>query len=228
LEADLLCQEIGVKVYNWEQDINKVLSKYHLLKYDISNSCLRGEIELLTDDEKYIDIFNVEIFLFKCFPRCFPKVIETEEKIPRRLSRHVMPKSNHLCLAVDVEEKLLCKQGISLLWFLDKVLVPRLCEEFRVNNGEKYQKEYSHDFGATWEFLKTHLELPNMNLVLKFCEALVNKKTPKGNSPCLCGSGLEYRVCHKGQVLSLQHLKHETLKVIYNRLLSNPYKGVNL
>lgn len=216
-------------MYNRKQDINEVLSKYYLLKYDSLNNKLLGEIELISEiTGKYIDIFSVEILIPDGFPKCFPKVIETEEKIPRSVSRHVMPNTNYLCLAVDIEEILLCKQGISLLWFLDKVLTPRLCEEFRVNNGEKYQKEYSHDSGATWEFLKKHLELSNMDLVLKFSKALANKKTPSGNSPCLCDSGLEYRLCHKRKVLSLQHMKNETLKKIYNRLLNNPYKGVNL
>jgi hypothetical protein len=216
-------------VYNLEQDIVEVLDKYLLLKYDAVNKRIWGEIELISENNgKYIDIFSVEILILENFPKCFPKVLETEEKIPRSVSRHIMPNTNYLCLAVDVEEILLCKQGISLLWFLDKVLVPRLCEEFRVNNGEKYQKEYSHDLGATWEFLKKHLELPNMELVLRFSEALANKKTPKGNSPCICDSGLEYRLCHKQKVITLQHMKNETLKNIHNRLLKNPYKGLNL
>ena len=146
---------------NFEKDINIVLQKFPLLKYYDTENTLRGEIELLTESGKYIDIFSVEIIIEKCFPNCFPKVLEIGGKIPREVARHIMPKTNYLCLAVEIEEIFLCKNGITLIWFIDKVLVPRLCEEFRVNNGQKYQKEYSHDFGGTWEFLFKKLNIDN-------------------------------------------------------------------
>ena len=215
-------------MYSWNKDLNKVLNKYNLLKYDSNSRCLRGEIELVSDSGNYIDIFNVEIFIPEDFPKSFPKVVETGEKIPRIVARHVMPKFNYLCLAVDIEEILICKQGITLLWFCDKVLVPRLCEEFRVNNGEKYQKEYSHDFVGTWEFLMKHLKLKNEKLVLKFIKAMANKKMPKGDKPCLCDSGSEYRLCHKKAVLSLQHLNNKNINILRDLLLKQPYNGTNL
>jgi hypothetical protein len=215
-------------MYYLDKDITEVLSKYKLLKYTPYNNCLSGDIELLSDTGKYIDIFNLEIFIPDDFPKSFPKVIETEEKIPRIVSRHIIPKDNTLCLVVQIEELLICQNGITLLWFIDNVLIPRLCEEFRVNNGEKYQKEYSHDFGGTWEFLMKKLEVENPELVLKFIEALANKKKPKGNALCLCGSGNSYRLCHKKSVVSLQHLNNKILKILLDLLLKQPYKGVNL
>lgn len=221
---------IGVELnmYNWDNDINEVLSKYNLLNFNSSSNSLIGEIELLSETGIYIDIFNVEIIIPKCFPKCFPRVKELDEKIPRDISRHVIPKDNTLCLAVQIEEMLICQNGITLLWFIDNVLVPRLCEEYRVNNGEKYQKEYSHDFGGTWEFLFKKLDIDTPDLVLKFIKALANKKRPNGNSPCLCGSNKPFRLCHKRNVTSLQHIKNETLKTLHDLLLKKPYQGVNL
>ena len=102
-------------MYNREQDINDVLSRYRLLKYDSLKNRLWGEIELISENNgRYIDIFSVEILISDCFPKCFPKVIEMEEKIPRSVSRHIMPQTNYLCLSVEVEEILLCKQGSQL------------------------------------------------------------------------------------------------------------------
>ena len=189
-------------MYNWNNDLKEVLSKYTLLKYHSNNRCLSGDIELISDTGKYIDIFNVDILIPEHFPKYFPKVIETEKKIPRTVSRHVIPKTNYLCLVIEIEEILICQHGITLLWFIDNVLVPRLCEEYRVNNGEKYQKEYSHDFGGTWEFLMKKLGVENPEIVLEFIKALANKKRPKGNTLCLCGSGKVYRLCHKTSVVS--------------------------
>jgi len=215
-------------MYNLEKDINNVLRKYSLLKYNSISKIIYGEIEVLGESGQFIDIFNVDIILPVEFPRRFPKVIETEKKIPREITRHVMPKTNHLCLAVQFEEILLCCKGINLLWFIDNVLVPRLAEEFRVNNGEKYQKEYSHDFGGTWEFLMKKLELKTPDLVLKFIEALAKKKKPNGNSICLCGSEEPYRLCHKKQVLHILQLNNKLLNLLYNQLLKKSYKGINL
>ena len=215
-------------MYNLEKDINNVLGKYPLLKYNSKARTIYGDIEVLGESGKFIDIFNIEIILPSLFPRCFPKVIETEQKIPREVTRHVMPRTNFLCLAVEFEEILLCSKGISLLWFINKVLVPRLAEEFRVSNGEKYQKEYSHDFGGTWEFLMKKLELKTPDLVLTFIEALAKKKKPNGNSMCLCGSEEPYRLCHKKQILNILQLNNKLLNLLYNHLLKNPYKGINL
>lgn len=216
-------------MYNLEDDINKVLQKFPLLKYYDTEKTLRGEIELLTESGKFIDIFSVEIIIEKCFPNCFPKVLETGGKIPREVKRHVMPKTNYLCLVVWIEELLICKNGITLVWFMDKVLMPRLCEEFRVNNGEKYQKEYSHGFiEGTWEYMMKKMEIQEPSIALKFLEALANKKRPKGNSICFCGSGKYYHVCHKKQILFLQQFDNNQLTTLYKGLKENPYKGSNL
>lgn len=215
-------------MYDFNNDIKQVLKKYELLKYYPHDKCLNGDIELISESGKFIDIFNVVIKIPEGFPRCFPKVLETEEKIPRSKMRHVMPYTNILCLAVPIEEYLVCSNGITILWFIDNVLVPRLCEEFRVNNGENYQREYSHDFGGIWEFLMKKLETKNIDHVLIFMKVLATKKTPKGNSPCLCGSNKPFRLCHKKTIASLQHLKNDILNLVYNSLLENPYKGINL
>ena len=230
MEGLQLYQEIGAKVFRYERkkDIANVLSHYKLLKYEPSSNRFVGDIELVSDDNIYIDIFSVEIIIPVGFPNCFPKVFEIGGKIPRNPKRHVMPKTNNLCLAVPIEETLICHQGITIKWFLDEVLVPRLCEEYRVNNGLKYQKEYSHDFGGTWEYLMKKFNINDTEVVLNFMKALAFKKTPKGDKPCLCNSGQLYRLCHRKIMSDLQHLGLESLKNIYHRLVSNPYKGLNL
>ena len=174
---------------NLELDIKAVLGKYNLLQYDRQRRVLSGEIELVSESNIYIDTFEVEIKLLNPFPKCFPKVTELGGKIPRTPARHVYPKTNYLCFSVPIEENLLCKNGITLMWFIDKVLVPRLCEEYRVNNGAKYQKEYSHDFGGTWEFLMTKLGIIDPEVILSIIKALATKNRPKGNEKCPCGSG---------------------------------------
>jgi len=214
-------------MYNLDYDIKEVLSNYELLKYNSNSKKFSGEIEVIKGG-LFIDIFSIEIIIPNCFPRCFPKVIEIGNKIPRKVARHVIPKTNHLCLAVEIEEFLLCQGGITMKWFIDKVLVPRLCEEYRVINGEKYQKEYSHDFGGTWEYLMKVLNVNEPEIVMKFIKALADKKRPTGNSLCLCESNKPFRLCHKSNISTLQHLGINRLKSLYKSLIEKPYKGINL
>jgi hypothetical protein len=215
-------------MYDIKVDIKTILSDYPLLKYDINNNVIFGEIELESDEGIFIDIFNIDIIIPPCFPKCFPYVIENESKIPRTVKRHVMPETNHLCLAVKTEESLLCKSGITLVWFFDKILIPRLCEEYRVSKGENYQNEYSHDFGGTWEYLMKFFKTESTELVLKFIHVLAEKKKPKGDKLCLCDSGKQFKDCHKKQLVQMLQLKNVEIKELYNVLKNTPYKGVNL
>lgn len=228
---DQLLQEIGVirKIMNdIKIEIGAILSKYPLLKYDIHENTIRGEIEVESKNGIFIDIFEIDVIIPSCYPKCFPLVLEKGSKIPRTMARHVMPQTNHLCFAVETEEKLLCKAGITLDWFFDKILIPRLCEEYRVNNGEKYQKEYSHDFGGTWEYLMKHFETNSPELVLKLVNSIVNKKKPRGDKLCICDSGHLFKDCHKSHFTQLQKLKLSELRVLFDKLNKTPYKGLNL
>ncbi len=219
--------------YDKNKDLEKVLKKYTLLKHQVDHlnttESLFGEIELVDEQTKtYIDTFAVEIIIPRNFPFSFPLVIEKEEKIPRCTSRHVIPGSNTLCLALKLEERLLCLHGITLLWFIDHVLVPRLCEEYRVNRGGKYQKEYSHEISGTWEYLMKRFETKDQSIIIALIGALAYKKTPKGNQKCLCGSGKFYRECHKPELEKLKHLGNETISKLFEALNKTPYAGVDL
>lgn len=213
--------------FDWWKDINDVKSKYPLLKQDFDTGSLRftGEIELLNPNSgKYIDIFRVEITYPKYFPYFFPNVIELDEKIPRTIERHVMPKTQRLCLAIQLEEYILCRHGISSVWFIDRILVPRLAEEHIVNNGGKYSSEYSHNASiAQWEFFMNLFNTKSTDQVLSILNAIIGRETPKGDKACLCGSGINYNKCHKKGVAFLQQLKLETIQGILEELTNTAY-----
>ena len=226
---------IGVvsKGFNLQADIDKAVEKYSLLNrvYSVSDGIIHlvGEIEVVDHADVFIDIFEVEIYYPKEFPKRFPMVFETGGKIPREPEkRHVMPRNYNLCLAVELEEILVCKHGITTLWFLNNIVVPRLAEEYRVSRGEKYQREYSHhDLDGTWEFLMKELGTKDARIVLTLIEAMALRQLPRADKLCLCSSGKLYKYCHRPKVVQLQNLGGELLNKIYRALSEQPYKGIN-
>lgn len=221
-----------MKQFDIHQDIYEARRRFPLLKEVITPGSIKlvGEIELLHPDTgKFIDIFRVEIIYPECFPFCFPKVIELDEKIPRTLERHIMPHSHTICFAVQIEELLLCQTGINSLWFIDNILLPRLAEEYIVSNGGKYRSEYSHNrSGANWEYFMKRFKTTDHDLILNILKSISEKQLPKGDRPCFCGSNMIYSKCHKKEVQFLRQIKLEFVKNIYEELKSNPYNGADL
>jgi hypothetical protein len=215
--------------FNFVEDIEIALRKYPGLKIvqaEEGNKNLAGEIDVVHEESgTLIETFAVEVHYPEKFPFCFPKVFETSGKIERTLSRHVNTANGSICLVVPPEERLICKHGISTLWFLDNVLYPRLAEEFVVMNGGKYQGEYSHG-GANgyWEYYMRKLNITNTDLVLSILEVIAKKQLPVGHNPCICGSGKKFKKCHLKSTVEISDLGASHLNSDIQFLRSKPYK----
>ena len=174
---------------------------------------LIGEIELIHPIEKeIIDTFSVSIAFPPAYPSCFPKVIETSQKIERIANRHVFVDTNTLCFAVVAEERMKCRNEINLLWFLNTVLVPRLAEEYRVNNGERYSHEYSHGPKGDLEFYSEKFKTQSPVEVIRLLKLILVGGFPKPFEKCICGSDLKFKKCHR--------MIFEDLKLLGDNFLS--------
>lgn len=187
-------------MFSLKDDLATAVHHFPLLRINEFNGelVLSGEIEILHPvEDKLIDTFSVEISFPKKYPFCFPKVKETSMKIERTPDRHVFTNTNTLCFAVQTEELLTCKSGITLLWFLNNVLVPRLAEEFIVINGGKYAHEYSHGPLGDIEFYCEKFGIKEHNLVIHYLKLIVQGTLPKHYEKCSCGSGVKFKKCHR-------------------------------
>ncbi len=180
------------------KDIDQALLSYPLLKRVEEEGFVRviGWIPLLHPEQGEFDRYNVSIRFPDIYPRCFPKVIETSKKIPRKDFRHVNPDQT-LCLAVEPEEKAIVKNGIRFKYFLDKVLVPHLAREtFREINEAYPDGEYAHGSNGVWEFYESVLEVKNRSLIISELESIIFSKWQSRNERCNCGSGKKFKKCH--------------------------------
>lgn len=183
-------------------DLKDAIKKYPLLKIIEKENCnlsLSGEIEIFHPIEnKVIDTFSVEMTFPKEFPHCFPKVVETSNKIERTVDRHlIVTQNNTLCFAVIAEELILCRLGITTRWFLNNILVPRLAEEYIVNHGGKYTHEFSHGPLGDLEFYYQKFRTKNPNIVVENLKFILKDRLPKSYEKCICGSGLKFKKCHR-------------------------------
>src|SRR5690554_710600 len=180
------------------KDIDSALISYTTLQRVKEYGFIRvkGGIPLIHPEKGEFDRYEVLIIFPKNFPKCFPKVIEISEKIPRNANRHVNY-DNTLCLAVEPEEQAIAKNGISFKFFLDKVLVPHLAREtFRENKGFYPDGEYAHGYDGIWEYYKSILDKEDKQLILEELEQVANSSWPKRNDKCSCGSGKKFKKCH--------------------------------
>ena len=180
------------------KDIDQALKHYPFLKRVDENGFVRviGEIVLIHPVKGEFDRYKVSISFPQVYPKCFPQVIETSKKIPRKDYRHVNTDGT-LCLAVEPEEKGIVKNGISFTFFLDRVLVPHLSRETfcELNNGYE-DGEYSHGIDGFWEYFEGILLTSDRAEILAELEKIIYSKWQKRNEMCYCNSGIKFKRCH--------------------------------
>lgn len=205
---------------SFELDVRNILAKYPQL-VRIDEREFSGNIELVADNEEILHSFKVRIFLTKEFPYRYPIVWETGGDIPRSVRRHVFPATHNLCLGVVAEEKILCCNGITLDWFIERILIPRLGDEYCVMNGGDYHHEYSHGKKGDWEFYFKELNTVDFRFIKTMLVLLNLNILPKSQDECPCGSGLTYNICHEKSMKRIASAYSASTRVFWKNQLNN-------
>lgn len=187
-------------MFELRSDMNDAITYYPNLKVVETDGklSLSGDVDLLHPiAKKVIDTFSVDISFPERFPYCFPKVVETSKKIERIQDRHIYTQNNSMCFAVLSEELLKCRFGITTRWFLNNVLVPRLAEEYLVNNGGEYAHEFAHGPWGDFQFYFKKFKIQNPVEVIRYLKLILTGGFPKHYEKCSCGSGIKFKKCHR-------------------------------
>lgn len=212
---------------DWLRHIAPVIGAHPQLKVaEGAEKRLVGTIDIRADHTgERLESFELDILFPELFPSCFPLVWETGGKIPRIVDRHVMPIEGTLCLAPPPEVKLLCLQGLTAERFVERILLPRLAEEYIVRNGGKYQREYTHGMPALWEFYQRYLGIGFPTEILQVLQCMLDKQLPKDGHNCPCGSRLMFKDCHKPKIKTIEILGSDNWDNFYR--LKKHWKEVN-
>lgn len=182
---------------------------------------LKGIIDISNIDNETIKNFLIEIHWKPLFPFRFPKLFETGGDIPCKADWHKYS-DNSCCLTVEPEEILLCKDGISVLSFIQRQVIPYLANQcYRVIEGN-YKNEYPHGYEGVRVFYTELMKTSNVSKWFEYLDYAFYKKSfnNERNKPCFCGSGLKYKRCHDMIFNQLRIIGKERLTNDFLHLIS--------
>jgi len=211
---------VSVKNKYLVRDIESTFKYYPLLKIVQNDSSIRvvGEIPLIDSSYGEFDRYSVSISFPNTYPKRFPKVIETSEKIPRIADRHIN-NDNSLCLAVLPEELKVAKNGITFKYFLDKILVPHLSRETYYSIKKEYPNGvYGHGTEGIWQYFEDILNIRPKSALIDELKKIVYSKWVGRNENCICGSGVKFKKCHLKKWNEVIVVGRENLILIINEL----------
>lgn len=183
-----------------------------IIKTKNNKQFLKGIIDIPNSNGKIVKSFLIEIHWIELFPYRFPKLYETGGAIPCEADWHKY-KDNSCCITVEPEEILACKDGITVLSFIRKQVIPYLANQcFRMLQG-RYKDEYPHGEDGYVMFYANLMKTTDTSKWLQYAKYAFDGMSikPDRNSPCFCGSGMKYKRCHDKVFDKLRSIGKDTL-----------------
>lgn len=201
------------------QQVNQVLRKFPHFIFDGNKKQLLGELYITEHDS-----YDIKIELNE-FPKSFPLVYETGERIPIKIDRHIYPNKGNCCLTITAKEQILIKTKIKTLdSFISLIVIPFFQNNSFYELNKRYNGgEYSHGVLGIIEGYQDILKLDNKYQVSDVLNLLIGKKLSISNQ-CYCGSGVTLGKCRNG----LHKKSYSEFKLIDNKQLNiDLYKWIN-
>lgn len=164
-------------------------------KTDSDNPYLKGILDIPDDEGIVAGSFSVEIHPTSDFPYAFPILYEVGGEIPCEADWHKYSDGS-CCLTVRAKEKLMCKNGINLVWFVQNIAVPYFANQLYKKQTGKYLQEYSHGGEGIWEFYAELFHSRDYKVWRRCLENSFGNSKFERNGECYCNSGKKYKKCH--------------------------------
>jgi hypothetical protein len=180
--------------------LNSVIKKFpNLMITELDGvKALKGILDIKNDQNEVVGSFSVEIRYRMEFPYRFPILYEVGGDIPNIADRHKYT-DDSCCITVLPDEILKCKNGISVLTFIEEYAIPYFANQVYYLQNEKYLNgEYSHGKDGYIEFYTKFFKTADVSKWREDVERVKSGSTIKmnRNKLCFCGSGLKYKNCH--------------------------------
>jgi hypothetical protein len=170
------------------------------------------------------DCYQIEFRIPETFPRKIPTVFETGGRIP--LSYHHL-QGGSLCPGSETRLRLMLSEGLSLVGFVDRCLIPYLYRfSYLETYGEAPFEDLEHGVSGIREDLRQLLGAKRESEVLPFIRLLGMKKQHANKKRCPCGSGDRVGRCHHRQLNRLRkRLGRYWFRIVEQQLLSEALAG---
>jgi hypothetical protein len=159
---------------------------------------LKGILDIKDTSGEVVGSYSIEIFYRIEFPYRFPILFEVGDAIPNIADRHKFPNGS-CCITVLPDEILKCKDGISVLSFIEKYAIPYFANQiYFTQNGKFLNGEYSHGNKGFIEFYNDFFKTTDRAKWREDVEKVRSGTTINmdRNKPCFCGSGQKFKNCH--------------------------------
>ncbi|WP_075343895.1 hypothetical protein [Tenacibaculum agarivorans] len=193
--------------------IAKVLELYPQLSFTETTQLFTGTLEVFPND-----FYTISIDISP-WNSNFPRVLETGERIPRHIDRHVYDDSGYCCFTTPRLEEIYLKTKVkTLVQFIKHILIPYLQNNSYYELHKTYSNgEFAHTH-STLQSYQTLLGISDPSKIIKILYQYMKGNTLRHSDPCYCGSGRTLRKCTKGthqlgydklQYIALPHLEND-------------------
>ncbi len=163
-------------------------------------------------------MYQIELRIPPNFPQKIPVVFETGGRIPR--SYHQL-QDGSLCLASETRLRLLLAEGLSIVGFVERCVVPYLYRySYLKAHDEAPFGDLPHGAEGIQEDLRLLFGVHQESAVLPFVRVVAMKKQHANKRRCPCGSGRRLGHCHNRLVNRLRdRLGRYWFRIVEQQLL---------
>ncbi len=193
---------------NIQHQIQELIRRFPTLQYNEETNVIEGTLNVDDIDE---DIYQVKIDISH-FPKYFPQVWETGERIPRKPDRHIYANSNSLCFTTRAKEMILLRKKVKTIHcFVSEILIKYLQNNsYYEINGTYRDGEYDHGGKGVLQGYQDILGLKKPEHILEALDWRMKGKKATRNEPCFCGNG-KIKNCHLSRYKKLFWISPETI-----------------
>lgn len=181
----------------FQNELSEVITKFPNLSIRHINGkdILKGILDICDESSEVTGSFSVEIHPTEKFPYSFPKIFEMGDDIPCNVDWHKYSDET-CCITVEQDEILKCKNGITLLYFIENMAIPYFANQlYRIKTG-KYLNEYPHGKNGVRLFYAELFKSIDIKFWHICYEHAFNKAQIRRNAGCYCNNGEKYKKCH--------------------------------
>jgi len=192
----------------FERDIQEVTLQYPNFKIcNNGKRYLKGDLDISHDKKQLWGTYKIEIKASDNYPNAFPNVFEVGNSFPKNSDWHVYS-DNSCCFDVPESELIICKDGLKVIDFIPKILIPYFAnQKFRELNGYYLHGEYSHGLLGRIEFYRNLLNPKSNEQLIQMLFTVINGYNSNRQAFCpFCN--IKLRKCHRNSFEQLSKIKY--------------------